>query len=72
MIRHAMAYVQMAELVEADLPACDLANVRRDLIAAEGSLVNAYRAWRQSMKAAADAGSPRAAAYLERTTWDLT
>jgi hypothetical protein len=46
--------------------------IENDFLDAERQLVRAYSQWRAAMLGAAEAGSKRAAEYLERTTWDLT
>jgi hypothetical protein len=82
MIAHAMKYVGMAERVRRDERwpfnernariRQDLRTAERRLHFAERALVDAYGDWRKAMEHATDAGSTRAAEYLERTTWDLT
>lgn len=75
MIVHAMKYVSRSRLVRKDLGehalGAELHHAERMLIDAEVQLVGAYRRWRALMKLAA-AESPRAARYVEESTWDLT
>jgi hypothetical protein len=76
-----MKYVQLAQRVREEL-SLEVAGARQAdillsqaedaLLVAEKQTVAAYGLWRDAMKVAVDAGSARAAEYLERTTWDLT